>query len=195
MTEIWRSTFNWTGNSIGAGSSHFYCGAATAAQTFATACQTFMVGATKKASNGDVIPLGISIAQVNTLDKIEATTGKLTGQVSVTPGTTITGSGGQGYSAASGSCITWNTNDFLNGRRVRDRTFIVPLTGSGLDAQGTLDDTYRTALLAACTTFIGAATGLCVFHRPTTKGGTNGNNFAIQNAHVTDKVAILTTRR
>lgn len=195
MAPILRYRFHWSGASIGSGTSALYCDGAGSAQAFATACQTFLTAATKKSSNGDVIPLGISISSDNVVDQLEATTGKLTGQSSVTPGTTVTGTGGQGYSAASGACITWNTGDFHNGRRIRGRFFIVPLAGVGLDNNGTLDDTYRTAIINAANALITSAVSLVVWHRPTTKGGSDGGSHFVQSPHVTDKVAILTSRR
>lgn len=195
MADIWRCKFSWTGGAIGSGTSTFYNDASLSAQSFATAASTFMIAATKRASNGDALPAGVKVSQDNTVDRIDPVSGILTDQEVITPGVAITGVGTGGYAAPAGVCVTWNSGDFVNGRRVRGRTFIIPLAQSCLDVAGTIDDTYRTAVINAAANLIATSTGLVVWHRPNPKGTNTGVAHFVTAAHVTDRAAILRSRR
>lgn len=114
-----------------------------------------------------------------------------------TPKALISGAGAGTYAGPSGACVTWRTGSFLSGRRVRGRTFLVPLASSAYQEDGTLAAAriaeIRTgaAALANDTLFEGA--GLVVWHRPT--NGAGGSEHRVVGSQVADKVAVLRSRR
>lgn len=101
-----------------------------------------------------------------------------------------------GHSAAAGACINWTTANALNGRRVRGRTFMVPLAAVALDVNGTIDNTALTAMRTAAATLHADGTNvrLVVWHRPTALG-IDGGAYDVISSTISDKTAILTSRR
>lgn len=79
----------------------------------------------------------VSATNLPNVDLITAATGSLVGQLTVTVATT-TGvvSGSDFLPPATQALIRWNTADFVNGRRVRGRTFIPALLESANGADG-----------------------------------------------------------
>lgn len=131
-------------------------------------------------------------------DTIEDTTGALVGTWSATGGGTMTGSNTGIVAAGVGACITWKTGGIVTGkkgpRRLRGRTFIVPLAAACYDSDGTIASGALANLVQLADGIMGAGP-LAVWHRPTTVGGTNGTSYGVLSNNVRDKVAVLTSRR
>lgn len=97
--------------------------------------------------------------------------------------------------------VRWNTAGIVNSRRVRGRTFIVPVVNHVYAADGTLDTPDITTLQTAADAFI-AASGSTpqVWSRPF-PGSANDPTPRVGTAHnittavVPDKAVVLTTRR
>lgn len=145
-----------------------------------------------------VLPTNVTITVPNSGDTIEDTTGALLSVWSATGGGTVTGGTNGVVAAGVGACIGWTTGGIVNGtkgpRKLRGRTFIVPLVTSGYAADGTLD----TATLGALQTLANAlqASGpLAVWHRPLSAGAANGGSYGVIANKVRDKVAYLSSRR
>ena len=106
----------------------------------------------------------------------------------------VNGAASGGYAAPAGVCVNWETGAFNgNGRRIRGRTYLVPL------AQITeADGSVTSAALGTITSAAGAAVGgtgsLGVWTRPSPGGSDGTFNLAIS-ALVKDKVAVLRSRR
>jgi len=66
--------------------------------------------------------------------------GELLNTFPVEPHAAVVGSSANEFARAAGARVDWATNDIVAGRRVRGRTFIVPIASSGFDAEGLLDD-------------------------------------------------------
>lgn len=146
------------------------------------------------ASMHDKMPDDVTAHVENSGDIIEDTTGELTGAWSATAVGSHTGTGTGGYSAPSGGCITWNTETILDGRRLRGRTFIVPMSGDLYQDDGTLADSPRTAMEeGAAALVLAQSSSFVVYHRKTS--GHAGGNGLITSATVHDKAAILRSRR
>lgn len=141
-----------------------------------------------------ILPVGVVLDIPNTGDTIDAATGQLTGTWGHTnpPGQMLP-TGGAAAAAGVGACVTWLTSDVVNGRRVRGRTFIVPLSTDGYQDDGTLTPAAVTALGVFAGLLI--AESLVVWHRPTTVGGSNGSEHAVTSFKVSDRVAVLRSRR
>lgn len=132
-------------------------------------------------------------------DVIDDSTGNLTGSWTAGTPITITGTGGGAFAAATGACITWYTNTVVTGpsgkpRRLRGRTFMVPLAPVAFDSDGTITAaslaTFRTSADA-----LRVAINLRVWHRPTTPGGSDGLSTTASSSNVADKAAVLRSRR
>lgn len=142
------------------------------------------------------IPDGVRVQIESEGAVIDEATGQLTGYLSGTePIFGVNGTSTGTYSAASGAVVNWITNAVANGRRVRGRTFIVPVGSSGLQADGTLSTAFLTALREAADDLIGAGSnsGLMVWSRP--RAGQAGSAAIVTSAQVPDMTAVLRSRR
>jgi hypothetical protein len=144
------------------------------------------------------IPAGVTITVPNSGDSIDDTTGDLTGVWATTGGGTVVGTGPANAAAGVGACVGWTTGGIVTGahgpRKLRGRTFIVPLPNDAYQNDGTLQPTYVSGWLTWATSMM-AAGPLAVWHRPTTPGGSDGNSYGVISAKVRDKVAFLSSRR
>lgn len=144
-------------------------------------------------------PSGVTVTFPGAGDTIEDTTGELVGSWSTGANVQTTGGGVATAAAGVGACVTWTTGGIVTGasgraHRLRGRTFLVPLSTASYQNDGTLADTTFTALQNFGTALM--ATGpLAIWHRPTTKGGTDGNSYAVLSSKARDKVAYLSSRR
>lgn len=151
-----------------------------------------------------LIPQGINIAFPGLVEQYESTTGVLLGDTTVTAGTSRTGGGTGPMIAAQGSSITWTTSEIQNGRRVRGRTFIVPLVSSAFDTDGTLSDlgqAYTQQFADGILDYNETAgtSRIAVWGRPREASGGNparpSSLAPISGARVADKAAVLRSRR
>lgn len=190
---ILRITAQWSGFRGAPGYSNFFFRGQSAdeedAQAHANAVRTFLTAAS------DFMPAGVSISLQPTAANIDETNGNIIGEVDFVPGVTAEGSGGVSYSAASGAVVNWNTQSYINGRRVRGRTFIVPLSTSAYDGAGDLTTSAINGLRNAAQALVEAPgpVPMVVWSRP--KGGAAGSIHNVTSASVPDLAAILRSRR
>lgn len=98
------------------------------------------------------------------------------------------------YPGPVGASVQWLTDSVKNGRRVRGRTYLVPLSNRAFDNEGTLDEGARTTLqVAANVLVLSTDLGLCVWSRPV--NGVGGSSHLVTGAIVADKSAVLRSRR
>lgn len=103
---------------------------------------------------------------------------------------------GQGsYTAPAGALIHWNTNGVRNGRRVRGRTFLVPMITSRADDDGTLDSQALNLLNAGIDVMVGDGfdSTFCVWARPGAAGA--GQVWPVTSGHAPDRISVLRSRR
>lgn len=126
---------------------------------------------------------------------IDSDTGEITGYREITPGSPISGAGNGAYAGPVGAVVNWRTSDLRNGRRIRGRTFLVPLSTASFDTDGTLTDTAR----GQVTSFAGTLAGgdldseFGVWSRPI--GGSGGVFASATGYSVPDMAAVLRSRR
>ena len=85
------------------------------------------------------LPTGLTINVPSSGDEISENTGDITGAWSVaTTPSTVTGTGAGNYAGNAGAVIHWLTQGVVQNRRVRGRTFLVPLIAGAFDATGLL---------------------------------------------------------
>jgi hypothetical protein len=135
-------------------------------------------------------------------DTIDSATGHLVGTWSGAFQANVTGGASTPFAAPSGVACTWLTSTVVPGspgkapHRVHGRTFLVPLTGTVWDTDGTLSTAALTSLNTNAHALITSGGGhFQVWHRPTTKGGTDGAAAPVLDVKISDKAAILTSRR
>lgn len=190
---ITRITAQWAGFRGAPGYSNFFFdGALTdeaAVEAAAVAVREFFQGIREE------LPSGSTVSIQATADILDEASGQITSVVDFAAPAVVLGAGGGPYSAASGAVVNWNTQDYVNGRRVRGRTFLVPLAGSAYDDQGDLDGLTLNPLRAAANALVTATLDapLCVWHRPV--GGAGGSAHVVSSATVPDLGAVLRSRR
>lgn len=198
MATIWRYGFTWSGWAGGPGRTVFYgnTGVSTA-QVLANDCQTLVNNVVNPTgTNADQIPNGVRIHGDSFADELDVGTGDQVGRISVTPSPDIVGTGSGNWAAPVGACITWSTNTFIGGRRLRGRTFFVPLAGStAFQNDGTLATIFLSTVNAAIPIFINGASEPVVWHRPTAPGASDGASSPIVAGSISDKAAVLRSRR
>jgi hypothetical protein len=100
-----------------------------------------------------------NIAVQSSIDEFDMATGALTGGSAMTtvPAPSVgTGAATLTYQGGAGACVTWTTPVVFNGRRVRGRTFLVPLVNAAA-SDGTLAATALSAINSAALAFANAA--------------------------------------
>jgi hypothetical protein len=142
----------------------------------------------------DRLPTNTTIQVQNSGDRIDENTGAVVGSWAGPSQVSLVGTMGGAYSAPSGAHINWRTSAIINGRRLKGRTFLVPLGGAAYDSDGTLAAATLTDLRANLATFVtAAAADLRVWHRPV--GGAGGSAGVVTAADIPDKTAVLRSRR
>jgi hypothetical protein len=199
MARIIRVKVNWTGFVGSPGYTNFHFeptaggdidqtvvdDAATKVGTFLQAWRAYQ-------------PSGVQTAVDAAVAEIDENHGNIEAFWSVTTPNSGTGTNPGAYAAGSGACVSWYTSDARDGRRVRGRTFMVPIGPGGLDSNGTLDNTALTAFRNAAATLMNDATAarLVVWCRPTDQPLLiGGGAYNITAYAINDKVAQLRSRR
>lgn len=163
MTDLCRVNVSWQNWPGAPGLSQFYFLNA-AMQTNVDAVRTFFNSFTA------ILPSGLTITVPGSGDIIDSASGSITSAWSVTtPPAVVTAIGSGAYAGNAGAVIHWLTNDVSNGRRVRGRTFLVPLVSSSYEANGSLVAATITTITNAGNALRTTAAGnMRVYSRPVT---------------------------
>lgn len=194
MARLFRAKLNWTGFVGAPGYSVFHGLAFEAdptaeATSFRNAVNNFGVAISSN------LPNNVSVSVDPDIEVIEDSTGILETVVSTAPVAATLGTGGVAYSAPTGAVINWRTGQIRRGRRMRGRTFVVPLASAAYENNGTLVAAARADLQSAADAFIAdAGTQLVVYGRPTPLAA-DGMNGVVTQASVPDMAAVLRSRR
>lgn len=191
---IIRYTSTWTGFSGAPGYTNLYASGPGTSQAFADAVAAFWEQVSTQGSVGFNLPTGVRITPASFAEQVDETDGTLIGTIPLTAGAPTTGVQPGGYSALSGACVNWLTGSIVNGKRVRGRTFVVPLAANCYDVDGSLTANFLTTVRAAAATLV-SASDLAIWHRPTSPGATDGSAATVSASSVNDKMAYLSSRR
>lgn len=126
---------------------------------------------------------------------VDSDTGEVTDFRNIDPIAPITSSGSGSYAGPAGAVVNWRTSDLRNGRRIRGRTFMVPLATSAFDNTGSLAPAALTGLNAFASAIRAGDldSEFGVWSRPING---SGGVFATVTSHsVPDMVAVLRSRR
>jgi hypothetical protein len=191
---VYRVKIRWAGFSGAPGYTNLHFDAPTepttaGAQAVYDAAHTFAEGITS------AIPNVVSLTVESGVEIVDQDTNQLITILSATPKPNLTGLQTTGFSSATGACITWETGEVKNGRRVRGRTFIVPISSTYYQTDGTLASTVITDLVNAATALAGGGFSFGILSRPSVEGAADGSFHTVSSGRVADKTAILRSRR
>lgn len=206
MTTLYRVRTTWSYTPGGPGYSNLYFGTtdplAAGAQTAVNDMQAFW-NAIKT-----LIPSVVTLQVDPSVIMVEDVTGEQVGDISVgSPPASILGTGGGAWAAPAGATAQWSTASYLFGRRVKGRTYLVPLTGSAFQSDGTLLGTAQTTLAGAAAALVAGGSNLVVYTRPRKAAPANpvtgkpavtaraGASSLVVSGTVRDIVAVLKSRR
>lgn len=203
MASILRIKLRWTGFSGAPGYSIFHFRDfetgegggvdATQAQSAADRVRAFALALV------DLLPAGARLQVEPDVEVLEETNGQMQDILQVTPGATVAGKSTNtgSYSGATGAVVNWRTASVRNGRRIRGRTFLVPLYYTAYDSDGTINTTALTAIRTAADALVagGNSPDLGVWARPSASGASDGNWVVASSATVPDLAAVLRSRR
>jgi hypothetical protein len=198
--RIIRVKINWTGFQGGPGYSNLYFEPVPESDPWTTInvqaavdkTQTWL--ATWRTALPATVVTGID-SQVAELDEQSGNIESFFTAAVVTP---APGTQAGTYSAPSGACVNWTTGGVRNGRRVRGRTFMVPISSFAMSPDGTFENTFLGNWRAAAATFTGDSNGnrLVVWARPTPGALIpDGGAYDVIGSSINDKAAVLTSRR
>lgn len=183
---------NWPG---APGVSQFYLDT-VAAQSSVDAIRTFF-----NALAG-LLPQGLTITVPSSGDIIEEQNGKLAGTWSVgTAPVVVTGTNPSTYAGNAGGVVHWLTQGTAKNRRIRGRTFLVPLSSTAYDASGSMASAALTTIQTAASALVTSMAGnMVVWHRPIMQKGTGvvitpGSSADVTSSRVPDLAVSLRSRR
>lgn len=200
MTDVGVLKIQWTGFSGAPGVTQLALALPTEADLSATIADVSLA----TASLTQYLPAGVTLTVLGDVDVFEAETGTLTAEISGTAGTPRTGTATGAMIAAQGGCVNWTTGTIANGRRIRGRTFIVPMSYDTFDTDGTLSAGGKGAVQAFASAMLNytstAATNrLAVWSRPRVASETQAARVGalgiITGATVPDLAVVLRSRR
>lgn len=146
-----------------------------------------------------VLPNVVQLQVVNELEEIDSNNGQMialwtTPTLAAQAGTA---SAAAGWAAAAGGVISWSTGIVHRARRIRGRTFVVPMSNEVWDIDGTIKAVPMGTLNTAATALRDAAgiVRLGVYARPSAPGATDGRFAPVSGHRVPDMSAILRSRR
>jgi hypothetical protein len=120
--------------------------------------------------------------------------GTLVGAVPVTPVPAVVEATGIGaYAAPTGARVTWETGTIVGGRRLRGRTFIVPMVAGSYDLTGTILETTITQIELAANTLVSESTALG--HPLVVWSPTGASVSPVTAGIVPDQATVLRSRR
>lgn len=141
------------------------------------------------------LPSSVSIQIQPTAEVIDEASGQILGSYDITELDPVTGGTSSMYSAATGAVVNWNTQAYRNGRRIRGRTFLVPLTSNSFDSQGDLASETLTSLRNGAD-YLASGTSVLpfvVWARPI--NGSGGTAEPVTSYNIPDLGAVLRSRR
>lgn len=143
-----------------------------------------------------MLPSTVNVAFPSEMEELATDTGALQQTLPITAIANSVGTQVGKFSSPTGAVVNWKTSLVVNGRLVRGRTFIVPLSVNAYDTDGTLATTDRNNLATAASALCSHQDNLvlAIWHRPS-PGGSDGVAGQVASASVKDKAAVLTSRR
>jgi len=153
-----------------------------------------------------LIPTGLTVTVPGSGDLVAEATGIIQGVWTATGAGVVTGTASGPYAGPAGAMVQWLTGGIVAGRRVMGKTFLVPLTNTVYDTNGTLSSGTLTTIGSAAAA-LQAAMGptLVVWSRPfepdpnrvppDTRPPRAGSMSPVVGSRVPDVAVIMKSRR
>lgn len=148
------------------------------------------------------LPANLTINVPSSGDNMNAVDGKIVGSWSVGAApAAVVGTGPGAYAGNAGAVVHWLTGDVVNGRRVRGRTFLVPLIATAYDAAGSLAPAFITAATNAANTYVASNAGVAgvwarpFIHKTDPTKNREGSVHSASSVRVPDLAVALRSRR
>lgn len=195
--DMYRVTARWSGFSGGPGYSNFYFGSGFLDGGLVGDEAELLAGRVRDSFDelSDLLPTGTRINIEPEVPIIDSDTGVIQSFNSIEAPPQVAAGARDNYAGPAGAVVTWRTADLRNGRRIRGRTFIVPLATQSFQSDGTLVSDSITALRAFADGIMGSSLDgdFGVWSRPS--GGSGGVFASVTGYTVPDMVAVLRSRR
>lgn len=195
--DMFRVTARWSGFQGAPGYSNFYFGSGFLDGGLLGDEAELLAGRVRDAFDeiSTLLPTGVRINIDPEVPIIDSDSGTIQSFNSIDPPPHVAAGARSDYAGPAGAVVTWRTNDLRNGRRIRGRTFIVPLATQSFESDGTLESDSLTALRAFADTLMGSSLDgdFGVWSRPGAGGG--GVFASVVGYSVPDMVAVLRSRR
>lgn len=107
----------------------------------------------------------------------------------------VTGAASGAYAGGAGCVVNWLTDSFVGGKKIRGRTFLVPLHSAAFQADGTLADGFKASLQTAANTFALSTPQPAVWSVRDLGGSIVRTIAGMKGATVPDRAALLRSRR
>lgn len=202
MTNMARVKVRWHGFTGSPGYSNFFFREWNDGQWNPTVAEA--AGVTGKVWNYfDKIRLAfppvVNLTVESDVEVIDDATGQMTNVLNAGSRPTIVGtSGAANYAAAAGVVTNWTTAGVKRGRRVRGRTFLVPVSSGVFENNGTVAAGWMTTFSDAAAYLVAPAADSAdfgVWSRPSAVGANDGTWHAATGSRVPDLAAVLRSRR
>lgn len=195
--DMFRVTANWQGFPGAPGYSNFYFSSGLIdGGLFGDEAQ-LLANRVRNAFNEIVtmLPNNVSISIDPEVPMIDSDTGMAQSYNTIEPPEPVVATGDRAYAGPAGAVITWRTGDLRNGRRIRGRTFLVPMSSFVFDTDGTLSSSRFEFLREFADTLIGGpgTADLGVWSRPV--NGSGGVFATVTGYTIPDLAAVLRSRR
>lgn len=203
MPQLYRVKARWSGFSGAPGYSIFHFrdfntpdpgnGDGTTEDATAAVARVTTFFATLTAA----IPDAVVVTVETEVDVIDDASGELVNSLQATGGGAVQMESGGSYLAPAGAVVNWRTAGIRKGRRIRGRTFLVPLASSNFNSAGVLIPTAQNVIQTAANN-LASQTGspdLAIFARPSSSALSDGTSAVVTGASVPSIAAVLRSRR
>ena len=155
---------------------------------------------------GTLFMADVTLQVENAGDIIDDTTGVITGAWTSGVFPVSHGTGTGNYAAPAGVLIEWMTSTILDGRRIRGKSFIVPVGLPNFTPAGQVDASVVANLTANGVTLVTGTPGnMVIWHRPRkaraatatlpARAARPGGHALVTGVRVSPKVTVLRSRR
>lgn len=126
---------------------------------------------------------------------LNSDTGEMIGSVEVDAPAVVAGVSERDMVGPAGAVVNWRTNDYRFGRRIRGRTFLVPLNVNAYEGDGTLSSSGRSSMRDFADEVLNGegSADFGVWSRP--RDGSGGVFATATSYSVPDMAAVLRSRR
>lgn len=195
MADVLRVTTLWGGFVGAPGFTSMHFGPGGGSLTEAADAATAAVRTFWDTIKGN-LPSTVTLNVQQEVPFFDIATGHLTSVAnSTSPPLVVAGTNSNPVAAPAGAQVLWLTGALRGTRRLRGRTFIVPLSSQAMETNGSLLATFITSLSGAAATLRAtAATPMQVWGRPSPALGA-GFAAPVAGHAVRDKVCVLRSRR